>query len=245
MAGRAELLVGVPTYNEAGNVDTLAADLLALPASPDVLFIDDASPDGTGAVLDRLARGSDRLRVLHRPGRLGIGSAHQAAIGWAYDRGYRRLVTMDGDLTHPPSQIGRLMEAAGGFDLVVGSRYVQPGSMPGWSGFRRSQTIVAHGLTTRLLGLDHDATSSFRCYRLDRIPRERFEGIWSTGYSFFLESLCLLQWRGVRIGDVPVVLPPRRAGSSKMTVLDAAVSARTLLRLTAARLARHGAGLRR
>jgi dolichol-phosphate mannosyltransferase len=241
MAESADFLVAVPTYNEAGNVRALAAELLALPASPDVLFVDDASPDGTGAVLDRLALGADRLRVLHRTARLGIGSAHQAAIAWAYDRGYRHLVTMDGDHTHPPSQIARLVAAAGGFDLVVGSRYVQPGSMPGWSGFRRSQTVVAHWLTRRLLGLEHDATSSFRCYRLDRIPRGRFEGIRSREYAFFLESLCLLRWSGVRIGDVPVVLPPRRAGSSKMTLRDAAVSACTLLRLAAARLARRTA----
>jgi dolichol-phosphate mannosyltransferase len=240
MADRSGLLVFVPTFNEATNVEAIVQQLEALALGPDLLFIDDASPDGTGAILDRLAASSRRLTVIHREGRLGIGSAHTEAIAWAYERGYRMLVTMDCDHTHPPALVPSLAAAADRADIVIGSRYLRAGSMPGWSLLRRSLTLIAHRLTTSLLGLPHDATTSFRLYRLDRIPRANFDGIRSRTYSFFLESLFLLRRSGVSIVEVPVVLAPRRDGSSKMTLGDVVESVRTLLRLTLS-----GAGGRR
>ena len=175
-ASLGRMLVVIPTYNERENVSAMCGQLTALHLDADILFIDDGSPDGTGAVLDNLAKHHGRVRVMHREGKTGIGSAHQAGIAAAYEGGYSTLVTMDCDFTHSPSDIPRLVSAVLGSesDVVVGSRYLAPGSLPGWNLLRRSLTVFGHFLTTALLDMPEDASGAFRLYRLDRIPRELF-----------------------------------------------------------------------
>src|SRR5688500_1669431 len=117
-------LIFIPTYNESGNVENMARQMLGLGLDADLLFMDDNSPDGTGAILDRLVKELPRLSVLHRQGKLGIGSAHIDGIRWAYDHGYERLITLDCDFTHNPADVARLMAISHGSDLVAGSRYL-------------------------------------------------------------------------------------------------------------------------
>lgn len=213
------LLVMVPTYNESGNVERLCREVLALDLAPDLLFVEDNSIDGTGAILDRLAAEFPRVHVLHRPGKLGVGSAHETGIRWAYANGYRRLVTMDCDFTHDPSQIPALLRAAdegAGADVVVGSRYLDPGSIADWNPYRKLLTRTGHLLTKALLGMPYDATNAFRFYRIDTIPCRAFELVVSKGYSFFFESLHVLHRNGFRIAEVPVPMPKRTYGHSKM-----------------------------
>ncbi len=229
-----KLLLFVPTYNERENVEPMVRQLAGLGLDADLLFVDDGSPDGTGQVLDRLAADVARLHVLHRPGKLGIGTAHQAGIAWAYDHGYQTLVTLDCDFTHAPADVPRLLAAAAGCDLAVGSRYLAADSLPGWNLVRRSLTHAGHLLTRRLLGIRHDATGAFRAYRLDRIPRAAFALVRSGGYAFFFDSMFVLGRNGVRIGEVPIVLPSRTYGHSKMSVAEAARSARRAFGLFAA-----------
>ncbi len=169
-----KLLIFVPTYNERDNAPAMARQLAGLGLDADLLFVDDGSPDGTGELLDALVPEVPRLHVIHRAGKLGIGTAHQAGIAWAYDRGYATLVTLDCDFTHSPSDVPRLIAAAADADLAVGSRHLRAGSLPGWSLWRRGLTRLGHRLTRSVLGLAHDATGAFRCYRLDRIPRQIF-----------------------------------------------------------------------
>ena len=125
----------------------------------DLLFLDDNSPDGTGQLLDDLAAKEPRLHVIHRAGKLGIGSAHLDGITWAYEHGYTRLVTMDCDFTHSPADIPRLLACADSAAIVVGSRWLQSGSLPGWSLFRRLLTGLGHFLTRS------SASHALRCHR--------------------------------------------------------------------------------
>ena len=205
-------LVFIPTYNERGNAPEMCAQLNALGLDADILFVDDNSPDGTGEILESLKEKFPRLIVSHRPGKLGIGSAHLDGINWAYDRGYDRLVTMDCDFTHSPADIPRLVTAAGGYDIVVGSRFLRQGSLPGWSRWRKGMTATGHFLTKTLLGLPQDASGAFRVYELARIPREAFAPISARGYAFFFESLFVLAQAGFKINEVPIVLPSRIEG---------------------------------
>lgn len=230
-------LVFVPTYQERLNAPALIRRLRALGPDLDLLFLDDASPDGTGALIDELALDDPHLHVVHRPAKLGIGSAHRAGIAWAYAHGYERLVTLDCDFTHPPEDIPRLLErAAGGCDVVVGSRFLRPRTLPGWRLHRRLATYLGHAVTRGLLGIPHDATTAFRVYDLRRIPRTLFEGVESSGYSFFLESMFRLVQAGLRVDEVPVVLPARVHGSSKMRVRDVLQSLDRVQRLLQVRL---------
>lgn len=210
-------LVFVPTCNERENVGPLVRDLLALPLELDLLFVDDNSEDGTGLALDELATQVPGLFVLHRPSKLGIGSAHRDGIRWAYQHGYRDLVTMDCDFTHPPARVPELLQKAGeGLDVVVGSRYLAADSLPGWNPYRKTLTKVGHLLTRVCLGMPYDATNAFRYYRLSAIPEAAFDLVASTGYSFFFESLFVLHFNGFSIGQIPIALPKRTYGHSKM-----------------------------
>jgi dolichol-phosphate mannosyltransferase len=234
---RNRVLVFVPTYDERDNAPELIRQLLAVDAPLDLLFVDDASPDGTGEILDRIAETEPRLKVIHRTGKLGIGSAHLAGISWAYDHGYRRLVTMDCDFTHSPADIPKFLAAAEGHDVVVGSRYLASGSLPGWNLLRRTITHTGHFLTRRLLKMPQDATGAFRLYDLDRVPRHVFGSVGSQGYSFFFESLFLLAQNGMRIGEVPITLPARTYGHSKMSLWEAWHSLCHVVRLSVIKLA--------
>jgi dolichol-phosphate mannosyltransferase len=218
--GMAKTLIFIPTYNEAENVGPMCMELLAQKLDADILFVDDSSPDGTGAVLDKLAAEHPRVRVNHRSGKAGIGSAHQFGIGYAYDHGYTRLVTMDCDFTHSPADIKRLLEASEHADWVVGSRFLSENSLPGWSPVRKALTHLGHFATDKVLGFKNDATGAFRVYRLDRVPRALFGLVGENGYAFFYKSLFIAHENGCKIVDVPIVLPARTVGHSKMDMTE-------------------------
>ncbi|MES2179432.1 MAG: glycosyltransferase [Gemmatimonadota bacterium] len=222
-------LIVVPTYNERDNAPRMVAAIHALHLDADVLFVDDASPDGTGALLDALCAEHPRLAVLHRSGKNGIGSAHLDGIAYAYDGNYQRLVTLDCDFSHSPEDIPTFLEAADSADVVVGSRWTADHSLPGWNVFRRMMTGTGHVLTRTVLGLPYDATGAFRTYRLDRIPRDVFALVRSKSYAFFFESLFILHRNGYRIREIPIVLPARTYGHSKMTMRAAMQSVRIML----------------
>ncbi len=228
-----KLLIFIPTYNEAENAERLCHGLTALNLGADILFCDDASPDGTGALVDRLAKTHPHVKAIHRAGKLGIGSAHRDGLRYAYEHGYETLVTMDCDFTHQPADVQRLLEVArlSGSPVAIGSRYLQQDSLPGWNLMRRSLTHLGHLLTTRFLRLPQDATGALRVYRLDLLPIELFDRVRSLGYSFFFESLFVLHRNGYAIEEMPIALPARTYGSSKMSIRETGRSAGRLLKL--------------
>ena len=230
------ILIFVPTYNERDNAPRMARELAALGLDADLLFVDDNSPDGTGSLLDALKSEIPRLTVHHRTGKLGIGSAHAEAIQWAYRQGYTTLVSLDCDFTHSPGDIPAMLHEAETHDVAVGSRWARKNSLPGWNLFRRILTSLGHMLTRCVLGISQDASGAFRAYRLDRIPQTLFGLVQSRGYAFFFESLFILSRNGFAIAEVPITLPARTYGSSKMTTDAAIRSALYVFELASANL---------
>lgn len=224
-------LICIPTYNERENVTPMCEQILSLGLDATLLFVDDGSPDGTGELLDALAARHPRVRVVHRAVKAGIGSAHLLGIYLAYDEKYDQLITLDCDFTHSPSLIPRFLKRGRTAEVVVGSRHLGEESLPGWSWIRRVLTRGGHILTKNLLGLSQDATGAFRLYNLTAIPRDLFRLVRSTGYAFFFESLLVLQRNGHAIAELPIALPARTAGNSKMTMREIQRSVRTLAML--------------
>jgi dolichol-phosphate mannosyltransferase len=218
------ILIMVPTYNEITNVPSLIEQLIEIRpkiGNADIMFIDDNSPDGTGKWLDDYAEKYNFISVIHRDKKEGIGTAHLYGIQLAYSMGYTHLVTMDADFTHPPEFIPKLLEKSGDYDIVIGGRHSQTvDSLVGWTWWRKLLTYTDHQFTVILLHLPYDSTSAFRVYRLDTIPSEIFNLAKSKSYSFFFEILCILNENKFTIYDVPVVLPPRSAGKSKLKYMD-------------------------
>jgi glycosyltransferase involved in cell wall biosynthesis len=224
--------VVVPTYDERENLAPLVERLLALPAPLHVIVVDDASPDGTGELAEELARRDDRVHVVHRPGKLGLGTAYRAGFELALAEGADLLVTMDADLSHDPATIPHLLDAAARFDVTVGSRYVPGGRIENWPPHRRLLSAVANRLTRTVLGLSvHDATTGFRCYRREVLERVGLDRIVSDGYSFLIEMIFLCDRAGYRIGEVPIVFRDRTRGASKISGWEIGKAVLSLLRL--------------
>lgn len=223
------VLIFVPTYNERENIGRLHDELQAMKIDCHFLFMDDNSPDGTGQLMDEIASKHPNVHVVHRASKLGIGSAHREGIMWAYAHGYKTLITMDCDFTHPPEYIPQLLAASAEHDIVVTSRYLQKGSLADWNLFRKALTKLGHFLTCHLLRMKYDATNAFRLYRLDRIPNYFLDLVSSNSYSFFFESLFILNFNRYAIKEVPIVLPARTYGHSKMRFRDAWYSLKLLL----------------
>lgn len=226
---KSPLLILIPTYNEAENVEALVREISKLGLSADLLFVNDRSSDGTDEIVARLACENSWVYLVQREAKQGIGSAHALGVNWAYDKGYRFLLTMDADFTHSPAAIPTFLGNAESCELVIGSRFLQRNSLPEWSLFRRSLTFLGHFMTVLLLRMPLDGTGAFRLYRLDRIPRQLFQLVHSPGYSFFFESLFILWLNGVSVKEIPIVLPARIQGHSKMSISDAMESFRFLL----------------
>ena len=236
MPAEDRLLILIPTYNEAQNVEPLLNEILAVNLEADILFVNDHSTDGTDEILVRLSSMHPRVHLLQRASKQGIGSAHQAGINWAYDHRYRRLLTMDADFTHSPACIPAFLEKAHVFDLVIASRFLDKDSLPDWTFFRRSLTYLGHFMTVLFLRMPLDATGAFRLYRLDKLPREIFRLVRSPSYSFFFESLFVIWFNRFSIAEIPIVLPARIQGHSKMVLSDAIESFRFLIGLFNRRL---------
>jgi len=224
-------LIFIPTYNEVDNVEKIFKDIKALNLPADMLFLDDNSPDGTGLIIDTLAANNTHVFTIHRKGKLGIGSAHQDGIRWAYEHRYKTLITMDCDFTHSPSYITDFVKLSDKATIVVGSRYLQKDSLSTWNLFRKFLTYLGHFLTVNLLNVPYDASGAFRLYNLEKIDENLFGLILSRGYSFFFESLFILYHNKITVVETPIELPSRTYGTSKMTYKDAWNSLTFLLNL--------------
>ena len=228
---RSEILVFIPTYNERENVEKICSEINSIGLGLDILFMDDNSPDGTGAIIDLLTKKYKNVKAMHRPGKMGIGSAHLEGIRLAYDLGYKNLITMDGDFAHSPRCLSKFIESSKDHDIIIGSRYLTKNSLEGWNYLRKFLTLTGHFLTKYCLGIKYDATGALRLYRLDKIPRSAFDLTSSKGYSFFFESLYILSINGFSVKEIPIVLPPRIYGHSKMSSKEAFHSLKYLVQI--------------
>lgn len=230
-----DTLVVLPTYNECENVTALVTMLLDLPLNLGVIVVDDNSPDGTGDLADQLsAAHPDRVSVIHRTGKLGLGTAYLAGFREALARPVERVMTMDADFSHHPHHIPSIVEASrGGYDLVIGSRYVKGGGTPDFPFRRRLLSWGANTFVHVMLGLRaRDATAGFRCYRREVLEVLPLDRIFSSGYSFLIELLFLVQGAGFTVGEVPIIFKDRKLGKSKISEKEITRALYTVFRLS-------------
>lgn len=212
-------LVIVPTYNEAGNLKPLVSAILALDAGLEMLIIDDNSPDGTGEIADCLSAELPAVHVLHRPGKMGLGTAYVQGFRWAIARGYNYVFEMDCDFSHDPGYLPQFLEEIESVDLVIGSRYIKGGSTPAWGLLRRFVSWGGNAFARQLLGLKvHDCTGGFRCYRRELLQRIPWEAIQLQGYGFQIGTVYYVELLGGKIAEIPIVFRRRQVGQSKMSL---------------------------
>jgi dolichol-phosphate mannosyltransferase len=208
----------IPTYNESDNIEALAKEILALGDVTAIIIVDDNSPDGTGEIADELTKTYQAVRVIHRPAKLGLGTAHIAGFKEALALGADCIVTMDADFSHHPRYIPDMVWRSQGVQLVIGSRYVDGGGTVNWGLRRRILSGGANTFARLVLGLKaFDCTAGFRCYRREVLESIELDEIFSDGYSFLIEMLYKCQRRGWEIGEVPIIFEDRRHGASKIS----------------------------
>jgi dolichol-phosphate mannosyltransferase len=217
----------LPTYNEAENVEPIVNAVLPrlAEAAPDhrMLIVDDSSPDGTGAIADRLARENERVEVLHRAGKEGLGRAYLHGFEQALAGGAERVMEMDADFSHDPADVPRLIEASQDADLVLGSRYVAGGGVSGWEWHRRVLSRGGCWYARTILGVPvRDLTGGFKCFRRSVLEAIDFADVQSDGYGFQIEMTYRALRAGFRVKEIPIVFHERRAGDSKMDTRIAA-----------------------
>lgn len=215
----AKALIVVPTYNELGNVETIAQRFLDGLPGVELLFVDDNSPDGTGQLLDKIAAGEPRIHVMHRAGKLGLGTAYVQGFTWGMERGFEFLFEMDADGSHDPKYLPTMLALAeDGADVVVGSRYVPGGGTVNW-GIGRKIISRGGGLYARtVLGVDtRDLTAGFMCWRRTALEAINLASVTSNGYSFQIEMKYRAINQGLRLVETPIVFEDRRVGQSKMS----------------------------
>jgi len=227
MSDAHETLVTVATYNEIENLPRLVDAIFDVAPEVDLLVIDDNSPDGTGRWCDERSTADPRVRCLHREGKLGLGTATMAGMRYAIEHGYRYVLNMDADFSHPPRYLPDLlagMDPDGGpaVDVMIGSRYVAGGGVEGWPWRRKLMSGGVNLYARWLLGLKaKDCSGAFRCYRTEVLARVDFDRVRSRGYSFQEEILWHLKRAGARFGETPIVFVDRTAGRSKINTREA------------------------
>ncbi|WP_136514085.1 polyprenol monophosphomannose synthase [Geomonas edaphica] len=211
-------IVVIPTYNERDNLEKLVREILALDPAVELLVVDDNSPDGTGQLADRLGAETGRVSVMHRSGKLGLGSAYREGFARALDMGADLVVQMDADFSHDPAMIPYFFEEARQADLVIGSRYLNGVSVVNWPLRRLMLSYFASVYTRVITGLTiSDCTSGFKCFRADTLRAIDLSSIRSDGYSFQIEMNYRCKEKGFLISEIPIIFIDRHAGTSKMS----------------------------
>ena len=224
-------LIFTATYNEADNIESLIQEIKQYLPNQTILVVDDASPDGTGRILDRLAEESEWVHVIHRPKKLGLGSAHKLAMKYALLHEFDVLVTMDADFSHHPKYLPRLISELDHHDFVTGSRYA-PGAVLGYGFIRSLISRTANILARCLLGLPlKECTTSFRGFQRALLQRFPIDTIQSEGYSFFVESIFYISSLTNKVTEFPLYFEDRRAGTSKISKAEIGKGVLNLLRL--------------
>jgi dolichol-phosphate mannosyltransferase len=210
-------LVIIPTYNERENISTLIDRLMALPLGLEVLVVDDASPDGTGALVREIAAREPRVHLLERAGKMGLGSAYLAGFRYALDHGAEYIFEMDADFSHDPDALPEFVRNAQEVDVVLGSRYLDGVTVVNWPLERLILSYCANVYTRLITGLPlKDATGGFKCFRRRALEGVNLESVQSDGYAFQIEMSYKCWRRGFKLREIPILFVDRRAGTSKM-----------------------------
>lgn len=226
-----ETIVVIPTYNEVEGLEAIVGRMRQSMPDVDLLIVDDASPDGTGELADRLATDDPGIEVLHRPGKEGLGKAYLAGFAVALERGYDRIVELDADGSHDPAELPIMLDLAEEADLVIGSRWVPGGAIRNWPWLRQAISRAGNAYARWALRSDiRDITSGFRVFTADALRSLDLTGVASQGYCFQIELAWRLERAGKRIEEHPIVFVERASGRSKMHL---GIVIEALLRVTA------------
>jgi dolichol-phosphate mannosyltransferase len=238
------LLISLATYNEAGNLKPLVETIRQFAPTGSILVIDDNSPDGTGRIADELRENLPNFDVIHRPRKLGLGTATLAAVRYAIDHHFEYLLNLDADFSHPPRFIPDLVGGMRDHDVMIGSRYVPGGGVEG--GFNLKRKLMSSGINGYarvMLGLKtKDNSGAFRCYRVSKLAEIDLDRVRSRGYSFQEEILFWCQSVGCRMGETPILFENRRSGTSKINTKEAVSALWILLQLGVGRATGNVAG---
>src|SRR5216684_2275249 len=211
-------LIIIPTYNERENLPLLVKEIFSSVPETDVLIVDDSSPDGTGKLADEMHKENPQVQVLHRPGKLGLGTAYIAGFKYAIEHGYDAAFEMDADFSHDPRYLPDFLEAIENADLVIGSRYIPGGDTPNWSLLRRFISAGGNLFARFMLAIPvHDCTAGFRCYRRKVLESIDLDSIQAQGYAFQVELAYRTTRQGFKVVETPIVFMDRRVGKSKMS----------------------------
>jgi dolichol-phosphate mannosyltransferase len=230
--GQPRLLVNVATYNERENIGRLIDEIHQYAPTAHVLVVDDNSPDGTGRLVDELAAKDPRVHALHRPGKMGLGSAILAGMHYAMANGYDLMLNMDADFSHPPRYIPAMLVGMNDRDVMIGSRYIPGGGSVNWPWSRRKMSEGVNAVVRLLFRMQvRDASGGFRCYRIAKLRQALLDNFWSRGYSFQQEMLYRCHLAGSRLGETPIVFDNRKFGKSKVSPKESVRSLLTILGL--------------
>ena len=233
-------LITLCTYNEVDNLRGLIPELLSLAPTANILVIDDNSPDGTGALVAEIEKRDDRVRLLSRPGKQGLGTATLAGFRYAIEHNYELLVNMDADFSHGPKYVPLLIAEAADYDVVIASRYMPGGGVAGWT-FRRKLMSQTINFWARFwLGLKTaDNSGSFRCFRVARLAEIDWDLTVARGYAFQEEILYRCRQVGCRMTEVPFIFEDRRFGVTKINLKECVVAVWVIFLLGLQRLLRY------
>ena len=211
-------LIVIPTYNERSNLEALVSAVLRAAPRVQILIVDDASPDGTGALADTLSATDGRVHALHRASKLGLGTAYVAGFRWGLARDFQRFVQMDADFSHDAAELVRFFTALdAGADVVVGSRNVPGGAIVGWGLGRLLLSKGGSAYSRAVLGIStRDLTTGYKAFTRQALERLRLESVRSNGYAFQIEMTFRALCCGMQVAEVPITIVDRRVGQSKM-----------------------------
>jgi dolichol-phosphate mannosyltransferase len=211
-------LIIIPTYNELENLRPLLQEIFSYAPDADVLIVDDNSPDGTGKLADEIHSENTHVRVLHRTGKLGLGTAYIAGFKYAIAHGYEAIFEMDADFSHDPRYLPAFLQAIEHADLVIGSRYIPGGGTPNWSILRRFVSGGGNLFARFMLGIPvRDCTAGFRCYRREVLESIELDTLQAQGYAFQVELAYRTTRQGFKVVETPIIFMDRRVGKSKMS----------------------------
>jgi dolichol-phosphate mannosyltransferase len=234
-----KILVFTATYNESGNIERLVKEVFQHLPNCQMLVVDDHSPDGTGQILNGLTARNSQLNVIHRPGKLGLGTAHLLAMKYALEKDFDFLITMDADFSHDPKYLKEFINRTSDFDFIIGSRYIKGGRCD--YGFVRTMiSLTANFLTRLLLGIKlRETTTSYRCFSKSLLKKLATKKIDSEGYSFFVESIFLVNQLTDKMTEFPIEFLDRVAGETKISRKEIYKGMTNLFRLFLKRLKSH------
>ena len=210
-------IVVIPTYNECENIEKLIKKIHEIKNDMNVLVVDDNSPDGTASIIGQLMQNDDRIHLLKRAGKMGLGTAYCDGFQYALDKGFDYIMEMDADFSHNPEVIPDFMKEIENYDLVIGSRYISGVNVVNWPLRRLFLSYGANVYTHIITGLPlKDATGGFKCFRADILKKINLKSIKSNGYGFQIEMNYRVWKKGARIKEIPIIFIDRRSGVSKM-----------------------------